>query len=140
MKLPLIPILLEQLFSKPSTNPFIARHLPPSVTGFLAKVAIDQHLIRRNRHFDLVEVIEAHPELLGIGLDENTAIVVRGDTFEVIGSGYVAIYDSSNIVGDGWRFYFLAPDDRYDLSTRQPTRQTYSPEPFEGVISSPQQP
>ena len=39
MKLPLIPILLEQLFSKPATNPFIAKHLPPSVTGFLAKVA-----------------------------------------------------------------------------------------------------
>ncbi len=108
--------------------------------GFLANVAIDQHLLQRNRHFDLVEVIEAHPELLGIGLDEDTAIVVRGDTFEVIGSGYVAIYDSTNVVGDGWRFYFLAPGDRYDLSTRQPTRRTYSPEPFEHVISKPPQP
>jgi cyanophycinase len=104
--------------------------------GFLAKVAIDQHLLRRNRHFDLVEVIEAHPELLGIGLDEDTAIIVRGDDFEVIGSGYVAIYDSTNVVGDGWRFYFLAPGDRYDLSTRQPTRRTYSPEPFEHIVSS----
>jgi len=108
--------------------------------GFLANVAIDQHLLQRNRHFDLVEVIEAHPELLGIGLDEDTAIVVRGDTFEVIGSGYVAIYDSTNVTGDHWRFYFLAPGDRYDLSTRQPTRRTYSPEPFEHVISKPLQP
>ncbi|MBD3856099.1 MAG: cyanophycinase [Acidobacteria bacterium] len=108
--------------------------------GFLANVGIDQHLLQRNRHFDLVEVIEAHPELLGIGLDEDTAIVVRGDTFEVIGNGYVAIYDSTNVVGDGWRFYFLAPGDRYDLSTRQPTRQTYSPEPFEDVISDQRQP
>jgi cyanophycinase len=108
--------------------------------GFLANVAIDQHLLQRNRHFDLVEVIEAHPELLGIGLDEDTAIVVRGDTFEVIGSGYVALYDSTNVVGDGWRFYFLAPGDRYDLSKRQPTRRTYSPEPFEHVISRPPQP
>ena len=103
--------------------------------GFLANVGIDQHLLQRNRHFDLVEVIEAHPELLGIGLDEDTAIVVRGDTFEVIGNGYVAIYDSTNVVGDGWRFYFLAPGDRYDLSTRQPTRETHSSEPFEHVIS-----
>ena len=108
--------------------------------GFLANVGIDQHLLQRNRHFDLVEVIEAHPELLGIGLDEDTAIVVRGDTFEVIGNGYVAIYDSTNVVGDGWRFFFLAPGDRYDLSTRQPTRQTYSPEPFEHVISDQRQP
>jgi cyanophycinase len=108
--------------------------------GFLTNVAIDQHLLRRNRHFDLVEVIEAHPELLGIGLDENTAIVVRGDKFEVIGSGYVAIYDSTRVVGDRGNFYFLAPDDRYDLSTRQPTRRTYSPEPFEEIFSSPPQP
>ena len=108
--------------------------------GFLANVAIDQHLLRRNRHFDLVEVIEAHPELLGIGLDENTAIVVRGDSFEVIGSGYVAIYDSTRVVGESGEFYFLAPGDRYDLSNRQPSRQTYSPEPFEEVISSPPQP
>lgn len=108
--------------------------------GFLANVCIDQHLLRRNRHFDLVEVIEAHPELLGIGLDEDTAIVVRGDTFEVIGSGYVAIYDSTNVVGDGWKFYFLAPGDRFDLKTRRPTRETHSPEPFEHVVSRPPQP
>ena len=108
--------------------------------GFLANVGIDQHLLRRNRHFDLVEVIESHPELLGIGLDEDTAIVVHGDTFEVMGNGYVAIYDSTNIVVDGWKFYFLAPGDRYDLSTRKPTRKTYSPESFEHVISKPEQP
>jgi len=37
--LPLVPELLKQLFSRPDTNAFPARHLPPSVTGFLAKVA-----------------------------------------------------------------------------------------------------
>lgn len=37
--LPLVPELLKQLFSRPATNQFPARHLPPSVTGFLAKVA-----------------------------------------------------------------------------------------------------
>ena len=45
--------------------------------GFLRDVAIDQHLLKRNRQFDLIEIIEAHPNLLGIGLDENTAIVVH---------------------------------------------------------------
>jgi D-aminopeptidase len=45
----------------------------------------------------VVPVIEAHPELLGI--DENTAIVVRRDRFEVVGKGYVAIYDHTLAVG-----------------------------------------
>ena len=46
--------------------------------GFLKNAAVDQHLLRRNRQFDMLEVIDKHPELLGIGLDENTAIVVAG--------------------------------------------------------------
>ena len=92
--------------------------------GFLKEVAIDQHLLRRNRQFDLIEVIEARPELLGIGLDENTAIVVQRDTFEVIGQGYVAIYDSQRMIGDKGRFYFLAPGNRYALDTRVPLRRT----------------
>ncbi|MDD1706869.1 MAG: 4Fe-4S binding protein [Methanoregulaceae archaeon] len=37
--LPLVPELLKQLFSRPATNPFPSRYLPPSVTGFLAKVS-----------------------------------------------------------------------------------------------------
>ncbi len=98
--------------------------------AFIKNVAIDQHVLRRNRQFDLLEIVEAHPELLGIGIDEDTAIVVRGDSFEVIGQGYVAIYDHNRLVGPGGKFYLLAPGDRFDLKERQPTRLTYSPEPF----------
>lgn len=91
--------------------------------GFITGVGIDQHLIQRNRHFDMIEVIEAHPELLGIGLDEDTAIIVEGDTFRVMGSGYVAIYDATaDLDLNGGGFYFLAPGDRYELSTRTPMR------------------
>ncbi len=90
--------------------------------AFLKDVAVDQHLLRHNRHFDLLEIIEAHPHLLGIGLDEDTAIVVRGDRFEVIGSSYVAIYDRSHKIDSGGDFYFLSPGDRYDLKKREPTR------------------
>ena len=57
--------------------------------GFLKNAAVDQHLLRRNRQFDMLEVIDKHPELLGIGLDEDTAIVVQGDQFDVIGKSYV---------------------------------------------------
>ena len=91
--------------------------------SFLKNTAIDQHLLRRNRQFDLIEIIRAKPELLGIGIDENTAIIVAGDSFEVIGQGYVGIYDAGSWLeggpgGSGGPFYFLAPGDRYDLKTR----------------------
>ncbi len=105
--------------------------------GFLRNTAIDQHLLRRNRQFDLVEVVEAHPELLGIGLDENTAIVVRGDEFEVIGASYVAVYDYRKTVGDGGRFYFLAPGDRFDLATREARRPGRTFRPLQGPRDEP---
>jgi cyanophycinase len=97
--------------------------------GFLKETAIDQHVLRRNRQFDLIQIIEARPELLGIGIDEDTAIVVEGDRFEVIGQSYVLIYDNRKTVGEEGRFYFLAPGDRFDLSTREATRpgRTYQP-------------
>ncbi len=57
-------------------------------------VAIDQHLLTRNRQFDLIEIVEAHPHV-------NTAIVVRGDRFEVIGQSYVAIYDHGRMLDSG---------------------------------------
>jgi cyanophycinase len=101
--------------------------------AFLRQSAIDQHLLMRNRQFDLIEVIEAHPDLLGIGLDEDTAIVVRGDNFSVIGQGYVAIYDSQRLLDSGGKFYFLAPGDRFNMKTRQAMRRTMSETPFERV-------
>ena len=102
--------------------------------GFLRQVAIDQHLLRRNRHFDLLEVVAAHPELLGIGLDEDTAIVVQGDEFEVIGESYTVIYDHTRQIDSGGRFYFLAPGDRYNMNTREASRPRRTPEPLSRVI------
>ncbi len=105
--------------------------------GFLRNVAIDQHLLKRNRQFDLIEVIEAHPEVLGIGLDENTAIVVSGDQFEVLGQSYVVIYDHNRQLSNGGRFYFLAPGDRFNLKTREPFRLSFSKEAFEHLSEEP---
>jgi len=105
--------------------------------AFLRNVAIDQHLLRRNRQFDLLEIVAARPELLGIGIDENTAIVVRGDRFEVMGAGYVAIYDHQRQLDTGGRFYFLAPGDRFDLATRQAERPGVTWEPIERVERRP---
>ena len=80
--------------------------------AFLRGVAIDQHLLARKREKDMVGVVAAHPKLLGIGIDEGTAVVVQGDRFEVVGRSKVAIYEPNK------PFYFLSPGDRFDLKTR----------------------
>jgi len=89
--------------------------------GFLKNSGIDQHIDTRNRWSDLYEVIMAHPELLGIGISESTAIVVTGDVFEVIGRGQVAIHDARRTFayGDTVHYFTLDPGDRFDIVTRQ---------------------
>jgi cyanophycinase len=85
--------------------------------GFLRNVAIDQHLMARGRENDLLEVLRAHPQLLGIGLDEGAAIVVTGDMAEVIGNK-VAIYDATDplsLIPLRW----LEPGNVYDLGSRR---------------------
>jgi cyanophycinase len=80
--------------------------------GFLHDVAIDQHLLTRSRQNDMVSVVTAHPQLLGIGIDEKTAVVVQGDSFEVVGPSKVAIYEH------GKPYYFLSAGDRFDMKSR----------------------
>ncbi|MCX6617348.1 MAG: cyanophycinase [Acidobacteria bacterium] len=85
--------------------------------GLLKNSAIDQHVNARGRESDLISVIEAHPGLLGIGLDEATAIVVSGRRLEVIGEGKVRIYDGWE--HEGRKFLILAPGDPFDLPDRR---------------------
>jgi cyanophycinase len=88
--------------------------------GYLRNAAIDQHLLKRNRENDLWEVIDKHPELLGIGIDEGTAVVVQQDRFEVLGISKVAVYDNGHQpAANEARHYFLESGDAFDISTRQ---------------------
>jgi cyanophycinase len=105
--------------------------------GFLQNVAIDQHLLARNRHFDLIPLIEKYPQLLGIGIAEDTAIVVQGDRFEVIGQSVVAIYDHQKTIAGEGQFYFLRPGDSFDMMTREARRRAISPGPFHVVTEEP---
>ncbi len=96
--------------------------------GFLRNVAIDQHVLARNRQFDMFEILRNRPELLGIGIDESTAIIVKGDIFEVVGKSYVVVYDGKLWSREGSElkklpekehiFYFLREGDRYNLRER----------------------
>jgi cyanophycinase len=81
--------------------------------GYVKEAAIDQHLIARRREKDLVAVVEAHPKLLGIGIDEGTAVVVERHRMRVAGRGKVAIYEA------GKKYFFLKPGDEYDLKRRR---------------------
>lgn len=88
--------------------------------AFLRSSAIDQHVIARHREEDMLPVIDAHPELLGFGIDEGTAIIVQGDRARVTGASKVAIYDHAFTPGaDGRRYFFLSPGEVLDLQTRR---------------------
>lgn len=87
---------------------------------FLRRTAIDQHINARNRWDDLVPVIQKYPNLLGIGLSEGTAIVVKQDVFEVTGKWKVSIHDTTR-PHQPWEksFFVLSPGDVYNMKTRR---------------------
>jgi cyanophycinase len=97
--------------------------------GFIKTAVIDQHFVVRKRHNRLISVLAEHPALLGIGINESTAIVVGpDDTFEVIGENNVLVYDPgrahfeirpNKAIGvSGMTLHVLLPGAVYDLKTR----------------------
>lgn len=102
--------------------------------GLIKGVAIDQHMLTRNRQDDLEQVVARHPELLGISIDESTAIVVHGQEFEVVGASKVAIHDGRSDPRaedrNGKKYFFIGPGDKYDLTKLErirPARTTDGP-------------
>ncbi|KAK7740915.1 hypothetical protein SLS53_004978 [Cytospora paraplurivora] len=97
--------------------------------GYIKNTAIDQHVLVRNRLFDMFDILKVRPELLGFGIDENTALVVSKNDAEVIGASYVAVYDGGfwsregsdlkNLPNASSIFYYLRDGDRYNLETRK---------------------
>ena len=65
--------------------------------GLLPGAIVDSHFTERGRFGRLLEAIATHPRLLGIGIGENTAIVVRGSTIEVVGVGNVVLFDGHEL-------------------------------------------
>lgn len=103
--------------------------------GFVTNTAFDQHHLYRNRQYDMFALLEERPELLGIGIDENTAIIVQGNEFEVIGNKYVAIYDNTfwspyfneidTLETGENKFYVLKNGDKYNLKERRVQRNKF---------------
>ena len=101
--------------------------------GFLRGVVVDQHFIARQRSNRLISVILEHPELLGVGVDEDTALWVRPDgTFQVLGMSCVIVLDAKgttvtwqavetgqDLLGvHGMRVHVLLPGETFDLTRR----------------------
>ncbi len=88
--------------------------------GFLPGAAIDQHFTQRQRQGDMEELISRYPQLLGIGIDESTAIVVQGEEAEVVGPGDAYFYNG-RIMNDagGPTMQSLGAGRRYNLRERR---------------------
>lgn len=115
--------------------------------GMLRDVVIDQHFEQRNRYGRLLMIVSQSPQLLGIGVDEDTAAVVTRveghQVLRVIGRGAVTIFDPARMVSNGYEakraapvlasgvvLHVLPPDQAFDLTTRSlmPGGQFVDPE------------
>jgi cyanophycinase len=88
--------------------------------GFLRGVAIDQHFTQRKRQPDMTQLVNRYPQLLGIGLDEATALIVEGSVASVHGNGKAHFYDRTKPnCPDQPDFLALSHGQRYDLAERK---------------------
>lgn len=102
--------------------------------SFIDNLIIDSHFIRRGRFGRLAEAVSRFPDLIGIGLAEDTGMVISDcNTFEVIGSGMVIVFDARkvkhnnvNIVEDGTpmslvnlKTHILASGDRFNIKKKK---------------------
>jgi len=102
--------------------------------GLVRNVIIDQHFAERGRFGRLLGAVAHNPRVLGVGIDEDTAAVVEGDCFKVIGSGAVYVVDGTDVsycnVAEARsdralsmhdvRVHVLSDGDSFDLQARRP--------------------
>ncbi len=108
-------------------------HMAPGL-GLIRDVIIDQHFAERGRIGRLLGAVAQNPRELGVGIDEDTAIIVRGSRFEVLGSGGVYVVDGAGVTRTNIaeaepdrtlsihdvRLHVLAAGDTFDLARRRP--------------------
>ena len=88
--------------------------------GFISGLAIDQHFSERKRQKDMTQLVNKYPQLLGIGLDEATAIIVQKSKAKIVGKGKVYFYNRKIPVIQNQADYIALPDgSEYDLKKRE---------------------
>jgi cyanophycinase len=80
--------------------------------GLISGAIIDQHFLRRRRHNRLISLVLEHPALLGIGIDESTALVVEpGKPWSIIGESAAIVYDARHATVTGTSAPILGATD-----------------------------
>ncbi len=102
--------------------------------GFTPNLIIDSHFIQRGRFGRLTEAVARFPNLIGIGLSEDTGLIIRNNNeFEVIGSGMVILFDGRKLTHNNQAIltegvpmtlinmitHVLSNGDRFEISTRK---------------------
>jgi cyanophycinase len=62
--------------------------------GLRSEVIVDQHFLKRQRHSRLISLVLENPSLVGVAIDERTAVIVSGRRFEVMGDSNVLVFDA----------------------------------------------
>ena len=107
---------LSRRHSKYVTLPLLFLAFGCAVAG----CAVDQHFFARKRTADMTGLMKLYPQLLGIGIDEATAIVVTGHVAEVLGKSKVAFYDYRDGPPAGETDYIeVKAGEKYDLKERK---------------------
>jgi cyanophycinase len=111
----------------------LAYRMAPGL-GFLRNVVIDQHFAQRGRIGRLLSAVARNPRMLGIGIDENTAIVVNSTQIEVVGQNSVYVVDGRAVTATNLsnedepmsmsiynaKLHVLNHGDCFDLAGRKP--------------------
>lgn len=88
--------------------------------GLIPNVIFDQHFLVRQRHNRLLGLVMVNPNMLGIGIDEDTAVLIQDNRhLQVAGSTQVMFIDAKK-VRHGMAVYFLRSGERFDLKKRHP--------------------
>ena len=95
--------------------------------GLLPNVTIDQHFLRRRRHNRLISVVLEHPSVVGIGIDESTALIVSpSGPWQIIGASQATVYDArqatitptgKTLGASDIRMHVLPAGSTFDLTT-----------------------
>ena len=97
--------------------------------GFIDGIAIDQHFSQRNRFKDMTSLKKRYPQLLGLGIDESTAVVINKSVAQVVGKGKVHFYDRQQPVAKRELDYTALSDGQsYDLDKRKVLTKGQKPE------------